>query len=182
MQTNNIQLNRCEECRTFSLNVTVPVRWKSTKPDFQITQQEILDATDDKWIEKTCQTMMNNPLICTVFVSNKTLLAVHDFRMSDIAGHWMYRVTILVEFEVSYQTLKMKHWKELQKSVDTLELTTRTWNCLNRLSIEYIYELVTWSPDRLLKTKHFGRKSLNEVIELLAEIGLTLDMNLGETK
>jgi hypothetical protein len=178
----NIQLNRFDEGRTFSLNLTVPVSWKTSRPDFNITQDQILDSIDVTQIEKICKTMMNNPLIDSIFVSNTRLAAVHEFNMGTMTGIWMYRVTIVVDCEVSYISYEMKHRKELQKHVDTLELSVRAAHCLKKIGIEYIHELVTWSPYRLLKTKNFGRKSVNEIIEVLHERGLTLAKNLGDSQ
>lgn len=98
----NIELNRFDEGRTFSLNVTVPVNWKSSKPDFNITESQILESIDVTQIEKICKAMINNTLIDSIFVSNTSLVAVHDFKMGTMTGVWLYRVTIVVDCEVSY--------------------------------------------------------------------------------
>jgi len=72
-----------------------------------------------------------------------------------------------------------EEWNEnLFKTVDELELSVRSANCLQNADIKYIYELVEKTEADLLKTKNFGRKSLNEVKELLAEMGLSLGMKL----
>jgi hypothetical protein len=176
----NIQLNRFDEGRTFSLNVTVPVNWKTSRPDFNITQEQILDSIDVTQIEKICKTMMNNSLIDSIFVSNTRLVAVHEFKQGTSTGFWMYRVTIVVDCEVSYISYEMKHRNELKKHVDTLELSIRAAHCLEKIGIEYIHELVTWSPNRLLKTKNLGRKCLNEIIKALKDRGLTLTSPGGE--
>ena len=62
------------------------------------------------------------------------------------------------------------------KSVDELELTVRSYNCLKNANIRTIGELVIKTEAEMLKTKNFGRKSLNEIKEILAEMGLTLGM------
>lgn len=67
----------------------------------------------------------------------------------------------------------------LAKSIDHLELSVRSNNCLRSAGIERIYELVQKTEDELLKTKNFGRKSLNEIKEILAEMGLYLGMDLS---
>ncbi|MBN95022.1 MAG: DNA-directed RNA polymerase subunit alpha [Deltaproteobacteria bacterium] len=73
----------------------------------------------------------------------------------------------------------IEEWNEnLFKTVDELELSVRSANCLQNADIKYIYELVEKTEADLLKTKNFGRKSLNEVKELLAEMGLSLGMKL----
>jgi DNA-directed RNA polymerase subunit alpha len=66
----------------------------------------------------------------------------------------------------------------LFKSVDELELSVRSANCLQNANIRYIGELVQRSESEMLKTKNFGRKSLNEIKEVLASMDLSLGMNL----
>jgi DNA-directed RNA polymerase subunit alpha len=66
----------------------------------------------------------------------------------------------------------------LFKSVDELELSVRSGNCLQNANIRYIGELVQRSEAEMLKTKNFGRKSLNEIKEVLASMGLELGMLL----
>ena len=66
----------------------------------------------------------------------------------------------------------------LFKSVDELELSVRSANCLQNANIRYIGELVQRTEAEMLKTKNFGRKSLNEIKEVLASMGLELGMTL----
>jgi DNA-directed RNA polymerase subunit alpha len=66
----------------------------------------------------------------------------------------------------------------LFRSVDELELSVRSANCLKNADIRYIGELVQKTESEMLKTKNFGRKSLNEIKEILAEMGLMLGMKL----
>lgn len=66
----------------------------------------------------------------------------------------------------------------LLKRVDELELSVRSANCLQNAGIEHIWQLVEKSEAEMLKTKNFGRKSLNEIKEILAELGLSLGMKL----
>jgi DNA-directed RNA polymerase subunit alpha len=66
----------------------------------------------------------------------------------------------------------------LYKSVDELELSVRSANCLQNANIRYIGELVQKSEPEMLKTKNFGRKSLNEIKEVLQSMGLSLGMKL----
>jgi DNA-directed RNA polymerase subunit alpha len=66
----------------------------------------------------------------------------------------------------------------LFKTVDELELSVRSANCLQNASIKYIYELVEKTEAEMLRTKNFGRKSLNEIKEILADMGLSLGMKL----
>jgi DNA-directed RNA polymerase subunit alpha len=66
----------------------------------------------------------------------------------------------------------------LFKSVDELELSVRSANCLQNANIRYIGELVQRTESEMLKTKNFGRKSLNEIKEILQSMGLSLGMTL----
>ncbi len=66
----------------------------------------------------------------------------------------------------------------LYRSVEELELSVRSANCLQNANIKYIYELVQKTEAEMLKTKNFGRKSLNEIKDILSEMGLTLGMKL----
>lgn len=68
--------------------------------------------------------------------------------------------------------------ENLFKSVDELELSVRSANCLKNADIRYIGDLVQKTESEMLRTKNFGRKSLNEIKEILAEMGLSLGMKL----
>ena len=68
--------------------------------------------------------------------------------------------------------------ENLWRTVDELELSVRSANCLQNANIKYIGELVQKTESEMLKTKNFGRKSLKEIKELLAEMGLQLGMKL----
>jgi len=66
----------------------------------------------------------------------------------------------------------------LFKTVDELELSVRSYNCLKNADIKTIAELVQKSEPEMLKTKNFGRKSLNEIKEILSRMGLHLGMKI----
>lgn len=68
--------------------------------------------------------------------------------------------------------------ENLFRSVDDLELSVRSANCLKNANIRYIGELVVKTEAEMLKTKNFGRKSLNEIKEILSEMGLGLGMKI----
>jgi DNA-directed RNA polymerase subunit alpha len=68
--------------------------------------------------------------------------------------------------------------ENLWRTVDELELSVRSANCLQNANIKYIGELVQKTESEMLKTKNFGRKSLKEIKEILAEMGLSLGMKL----
>ncbi|OGQ23953.1 MAG: DNA-directed RNA polymerase subunit alpha [Deltaproteobacteria bacterium RIFCSPHIGHO2_02_FULL_60_17] len=68
--------------------------------------------------------------------------------------------------------------ENLFRSVDELEFSVRSQNCLQNADIKYIGELVQKSEQEMLKTKNFGHKSLNEIKEILREMGLELGMKV----
>jgi len=68
--------------------------------------------------------------------------------------------------------------ENLYRSVDELELSVRSANCLKNAGIKLIGELVSRSEAEMLKTQNFGRKSLNEIKDILVDMGLTLGMKL----
>ncbi len=68
--------------------------------------------------------------------------------------------------------------ENLLRPVDELELSVRSANCLKKANIRFIGELVQRSEAEMLKTKNFGRKSLNEIREILSEMGLSLGMKI----
>ncbi len=70
--------------------------------------------------------------------------------------------------------------ENLNRSVEELELSVRSYNCLKNANIQTIGELVQKSEAEMLKTKNFGRKSLNEIKEILASMGLSLGMKIDE--
>ena len=68
----------------------------------------------------------------------------------------------------------------LNRSVEELELSVRSYNCLKNANIQSIGELVQKTENEMLKTKNFGRKSLNEIKEILGTMGLGLGMKIDE--
>jgi len=81
-----------------------------------------------------------------------------------------------VESPVNEEQEKLN--ENLWRTVDELELTVRSANCMQNANIKYIGELVQKTEQEMLKTKNFGRKSLKEIKEILAEMGLSLGMKL----
>ena len=73
---------------------------------------------------------------------------------------------------------KPQYNENLYRNVEELELSVRSANCLKNASINKIYQLVSKTESEMLKTKNFGRKSLNEIKEVLSEMGLSLGMKL----
>jgi len=70
--------------------------------------------------------------------------------------------------------------EHLDRSVEELELSVRSYNCLKNANIQTIRELVQKSENEMLKTKNFGRKSLNEIKDILVKMGLALGMKFDE--
>jgi len=70
--------------------------------------------------------------------------------------------------------------EHLDKSVEELELSVRSYNCLKNANIRTLRELVSKTEGEMLKTKNFGRKSLNEIKDILATMGLTLGMRFDQ--
>ncbi len=95
-------------------------------------------------------------------------------------------MTIFINFEEELDTEARGEEKpqikneNLNRSVEELELSVRSYNCLKNANIQTIGELVQKTEAEMLKTKNFGRKSLNEIKEILASMGLSLGMKIDE--
>jgi DNA-directed RNA polymerase subunit alpha len=76
------------------------------------------------------------------------------------------------------EKLKPQFNENLYRSVEELELSVRSANCLKNANIRKIYQLVSRTEAEMLKTKNFGRKSLNEIKEVLGAMDLSLGMKL----
>ncbi len=94
------------------------------------------------------------------------------------------QLTIFINFEEETEAQEEEVRSEpafnenLFRSVDELELSVRSANCLKNADIRNIGELVQRTEQEMLKTKNFGRKSLNEIKEILSEMGLSLGMKI----
>ena len=80
----------------------------------------------------------------------------------------------------SEEASRIQFNENLDRSVDELELSVRSYNCLKNADIRTIRELVQKSEPDMLRTKNFGRKSLNEIKEILHSMGLHLGMKFDE--
>jgi DNA-directed RNA polymerase subunit alpha len=95
-------------------------------------------------------------------------------------------MTIFINFEEELEAESSRDEKpqirneNLNRSVEELELSVRSYNCLKNANIQSIGELVQKTEAEMLKTKNFGRKSLNEIKEILASMGLSLGMKIDE--
>ena len=93
------------------------------------------------------------------------------------------QLTIFINFEEEDEPIETEETEEplnenLFRSVEELELSVRSANCLQNANIHLIGELVQKSEHDMLKTKNFGRKSLKEIKEILADMGLSLGMDI----
>jgi DNA-directed RNA polymerase subunit alpha len=70
--------------------------------------------------------------------------------------------------------------ENFSKSIDELELSVRAYNCLKNANIKTIGELVRKTEYEMLRTKNFGRKSLNEIKDILHSMGLHLGMRISQ--
>ena len=75
---------------------------------------------------------------------------------------------------------KQKVLVNMAKCVEELELSVRSYNCLKNANIQTISELIQKTDGEMLKTRNFGRRSLNEIKEILEEMGLHLGMKIDE--
>lgn len=96
-------------------------------------------------------------------------------------------MSIFINFEESpdlpEETIESSHdprQEHLDRSVEELELSVRSYNCLKNANIQTIRELVVRSEPEMLKTKNFGRKSLNEIKDILHRMGLSLGMKFDD--
>lgn len=96
------------------------------------------------------------------------------------------QLTIFINFDEDVEQPEVVEAEEdsdkinenLYRSVDELELSVRSANCLKNAGIKLIGELVIRTEAEMLKTQNFGRKSLNEIKDVLADMGLSLGMKL----
>jgi DNA-directed RNA polymerase subunit alpha len=122
---------------------------------------------------------------------DRLVLEVHtdgSVRPEDAVAHaariFQQQLAIFVNFEEEPSSGNGEERRELPqnealyRAVDDLELSVRSANCLQNADIKYIGELVQKTEQEMLKTKNFGRKSLNEIKEFLHEMGLSLGMRL----
>ncbi len=91
--------------------------------------------------------------------------------------HFEEAIVEEVEEEVDEEVMRVR--KLLDKSVEELELSVRSSNCLRAAEIKSIGDLVQKSEPEMLKYRNFGRKSLKEIQDILGEMGLSFGMDIG---
>ena len=80
--------------------------------------------------------------------------------------------------KISEEIIKVRNLLNL--TIDEMELSVRSHNCLQAAGIKYIYELVSKEESEMLKYKNFGRKSLTELVEKLDEMGINFGMDVDK--
>ncbi|MCK5235344.1 MAG: DNA-directed RNA polymerase subunit alpha [Deltaproteobacteria bacterium] len=142
-----------------------------TRVNFDVTHARVGQRTDyDKLVLE---------VLTSGAVDPQTAVAISAKILKD-------QLSVFVTFEESEhdvepaEEVEDKPWfnKNLFKTVDELELSVRSANCLKNADIKYIGEMVQRSDQEMLRTKNFGRKSLNEIKEILHEMGLDFGMKL----
>ena len=98
----------------------------------------------------------------------------------DQLGIFVGENLIIEEEPVKHEEPKKKLNENLFRRIEEIELSVRSANCLENADIKYIGELVQKTEAEMLRTKNFGRKSLNEIKEVLNDMGLSLNMKLED--
>lgn len=98
----------------------------------------------------------------------------------DQLGVFVGENLIIEEAEPKIEEPKHRLNENLFRRIEEIELSVRSANCLENADIKYIGELVQKTEAEMLRTKNFGRKSLNEIKEILGEMGLSLGMKLED--
>jgi DNA-directed RNA polymerase subunit alpha len=98
----------------------------------------------------------------------------------DQLGIFVGEGLLVEEQEPQREEPKSKFNDNLFRRIEEIELSVRSANCLENADIKFIGELVQKSEAEMLRTKNFGRKSLNEIKEILSEMGLSLGMKLED--
>ncbi len=116
--------------------------------------------------------------------TNGTILPADALGLSAklLKDHMNIFINFEEEMEAGHELLDgpALHNENLNRSVEELELSVRSYNCLKNANIATIGELIQKTEAEMLKTKNFGRKSLNEIKEILAQMGLSLGMKIDE--
>ena len=101
-----------------------------------------------------------------------------------LVKHLMYVEAIskpeVLEITEGISEEKVAMQKLLNSTIDEMELSVRSYNCLQTAGIKYIHELVSREENEMLKFKNFGRKSLTELIEKLSNVELSFGMDVEE--
>ncbi|MCX7973319.1 MAG: DNA-directed RNA polymerase subunit alpha [Candidatus Aminicenantes bacterium] len=102
------------------------------------------------------------------------ILRDHLAIFMNIVDEPVEKETVVIKKEIPY----LNQLDILVKPIDHLELSVRSSNCLRAAGVERVFQLVQKTEEELLRTKNFGRKSLAEIKETLANLGLGLNLDL----
>ncbi len=97
-----------------------------------------------------------------------------DDALSTAAGILQEQLDLFVGFTTAEQPVPETPTSEWDIPVETLNLSVRSYNCLKRAGISRVSELLDLTEDEIMKMRNFGRKSLDEIQQVLAERGLSL--------
>lgn len=147
---------------------------------FQPVKRVNFDVTHSRVGQRTDYDKLTLEVWTTGAVDPTTAVAIAAKILKDQLSIFVTFEEDGVEEEPVSEEVESKPWfnKNLFKTVDELELSVRSANCLKNADIKYIGEMVRRTDQEMLKTKNFGRKSLNEIKEILHEMGLDFGMQL----
>jgi DNA-directed RNA polymerase subunit alpha len=101
------------------------------------------------------------------------------------ARQYKDHMSVFINFEEEPETVETqvtdargKSHEILNRSVEEMELSVRSYNCLKNANIQTLGDLIQRTESEMLRTKNFGRKSLNEIREILTNLGLTFGMKV----
>lgn len=159
-------------------NEELPVGWIPIDSFFSPVRRVNYSVTQSRVGQRTDYDKLTMEIWTDGSVHPEDALALGSKIMKD-------QLTVFLNFEeevepvIEAQEEKAPQFNpNLMRSVEELELSVRSANCLQNAAIKYIYELVQKTEAEMLKTKNFGRKSLNEIKDILGEMGLGLGMKL----
>jgi len=109
---------------------------------------------------------------------SKTLLHVAKLSISKTVEALAKPEVLEVTEQISEEVIKIRNLLNL--TIDEMELSVRSHNCLQAAGIKYIYELVSKEESEMLKYKNFGRKSLTELVEKLDDMGISFGMDVDK--
>ena len=143
-------------------SVYTPVR----KVNYTVENTRVGDATD--YDKLTLEVWTNGTISSRDAVSLGARILVDHFTLFTDLSETMGSKTTVVERENTQQD------KELQLTIEELDLSVRSFNCLKRANINTVEDLISKTEDEMMKVRNLGRKSLEEVINKLAMMGLSL--------
>ena len=111
-------------------------------------------------------------------IDARTAVAQAAHILVDQLGIFVGEGLVVEQEEIVAEEPKLKLNENLYRRIEEIELSVRSANCLENADIKYIGELVQRSEGEMLRTKNFGRKSLNEIKDILSDMGLSLGMKL----